>query len=274
MILHRKTNYPFLSGDSFAMLADYYAYGKKGLKRINRRKLKSAKVIFVNGHNLARLLSENFQNINARVIICGNSDENFDNEVIFPESVNLWLCQNNSIPNSQSNITIPIGLENMRLARAGLPSDYVMPNSNSITDKVLMPPMWPTNPIRYLLVYEALQNKDVFDVYREYIPINQYVEFFGKYKFVFCAEGNGYENHRIWESLYRKSFPVVIDTPWSQTLVALGLPILFVSSLSEINIDLLHAHNEKWKDFDPKKCEVLWLPYWEKVVHTAINSKN
>ena len=273
ILLHRKTNAPFLSGDSFASLADYYAYGKNGTKCINRRKLKAAKVIFVNGHNLARLLSENFNDIHANVIICGNSDENFDHQVNFPKSIKLWLCQNNSIPNSEVKITIPIGLENMRLARAGLPRNYVLENSNSVTNKVLMPPMWPTNPNRYQAVYEALQHKDIFDVYREYIPSEQYVELFGKYKFIFCCEGNGYENHRVWESLYRNSYPIMLDTPWAQTLMDLNLPILLVSKLSHINKELLNAHLIKWKKFDPKNCPSLWIPYWKNLVSAVTSAE-
>lgn len=270
LLLRRKINAPFLSGDSFASLANYYAYGKSGKAKIRRKKLKKAKVVFVSGHNLKKLLKTHFNDIQARVIICGNSDENFDSLIEFPPSVRLWLCQNNSSANSEKKITIPIGLENFRLARAGIPKDFRSQNSNIVLDKILMPPMWPTNPDRYKSVYHALKMPDVFDVYREYIENSQYVEFFGRYKFVFCCEGNGYENHRVWESLYRNSFPVMLDTPWARTLTDLKVPILLVHELSELNPKLLEEHLKIWRDFDPKKCETLWLPFWERLVHEAI----
>ncbi|ASY25874.1 hypothetical protein [Candidatus Planktophila versatilis] len=273
LLLRGKINAPFLSGDSFASLANYYAYGKSGKNKIRRKKLKKAKIVFVAGHNLKKLMDSHFNDIHARVIICGNSDENFDSSIEFPPSVKFWLCQNNSRANTQDKVTIPIGLENLRLARAGFPKDFQSQNSNTIVDRVLMPPMWPTNPNRYHAVYQALKMPNVFDVYREYIPNSQYVEFFGRYKFVFCCEGNGYENHRVWESLYRNSFPVMLDTPWARTLIDLKIPILLVREISELNPGLLEEHLEIWKDFDPKKCESLWLPHWEKMVLEKIRSE-
>jgi len=272
LLLQRKINAPYLSGDSFASLANYYAYGKSGKDKIRKNKLKKAKVVFVAGHNLKKLLSTHFNDIQARVIICGNSDENFDGSVEFPPTVKLWLCQNNSMANSENKVTIPIGLENYRLARAGIPKNFRVQNSNIILNKVLMPPMWPTNPNRFQSVYQALKMPNVFDVYRDYIENSQYVEFFGRYKFVFCCEGNGYENHRIWESLYRNSFPVMLDTPWARTLGDMKLPILLVHELSDLNHELLQEHLKIWRDFDPRNCEILWLPYWERLVEKQFTS--
>ena len=274
ILLYRRVNAPFLSGDSFARLADYHVFGKKGNKAINLKKLRKAKVIFVSGHLLARLLDNHFADIYAKVLICGNSDENFEEPIVFPQSINLWLCQNNSMSNTKEKITIPIGLENMRLARAGLPKSFKSYNSNEIQNKVLMPPMWPTNPNRFLAVSEALERKDLFDVYRDYIPNSQYVGFFGRYKFVFCCEGNGFENHRVWESLYRNSFPVMLNTPWAKTLIDLNLPILYVDKISDLNTKMLEDHLDKWRNFDPKNCPSLWLPYWKKLILSARDERH
>lgn len=264
--LARKTNSPYLSSDSFAALADYYAYGKSGHDKLSIRRLKKARVIFVAGHNLRRLLDENFASISADVIICGNSDENFDSPVSFPSTVKLWLCQNNSMPNDSFKKTIPIGLENIRLARAGIPKDYLKLNRNVIVDKIAMPPMSATNPIRFIAVKEALKLPTLFDVYRDYLPNDEYIEFFSDYLFMFCCEGNGYENHRIWETLYRGSFPVMFDSAWARTLLDLNLPILIIKQISDLSSVTLLRHREKWQDFDPKSCQALWIPFWENLI--------
>ena len=220
------------------------------------------------------MLDNHFADIYAKVLICGNSDENFEEPIVFPQSINLWLCQNNSMPNTKEKITIPIGLENMRFARAGLPKSFKSYNSNEIQNKVLMPPMWPTNPNRFVAVSEALERKDLFDVYRDYIPNSQYVGFFGRNKFVFCCEGNGFENHRVWESLYRNSFPVMLNTPWAKTLSDLDLPILYVDKISDLNTKMLEDHLDKWWNFDPKNCPSLWLSYWEKLILSALDARH
>lgn len=253
-------------------MADYYAYGKSGNDQLNLRRLKKAQVIFVAGHNLRRLLDENFLNINANVIICGNSDENFDTPVTFPTPVRLWLCQNNSMPNDSFKRTIPIGLENIRLARAGFPKDFSKLNQNLIVDKIAIPPMSATNPIRFITVEETLKHPLLFDVYRDYLSNNEYIEFFRDYLFMFCCEGNGYENHRIWETLYRGSFPVMFDSPWARTLLDLNLPILIIEQISELSPFILNQHLEKWKNFDPKSCQELWMPFWINLIEETIKS--
>jgi hypothetical protein len=272
IVLARKTNSPFLSSDSFAALADYYAYGKSGIDQLNLRRLKKARVIFVAGHNLRRLLDENFQDIHANVIICGNSDENFDDPISFPTSVRLWLCQNNSMPNDFFKRTIPIGLENVRLARAGFPKDYSKLNRNLIVNRIAMPPMSATNPIRFKAVEEALKQPLLFDVYRDYLPNNEYIDFFKDYLFMFCCEGNGYENHRIWETLYRGSFPVMYESPWAKTLLDLNLPILIIERISDLNPLVLDQHREKWQNFDPNSCQELWIPFWENLIKETLRS--
>ena len=92
-----STNYPYLSGDTFQTLVDYTPYGKAGKNNINRKKLMRAKTLFVVGHKLNKLVSEEFSNINAQILISGNSDQNFDKQLELPKSIKLWLCQNNSI---------------------------------------------------------------------------------------------------------------------------------------------------------------------------------
>jgi hypothetical protein len=62
----------------------------------------------------------------------------------------------------------------------------------------------------------------------------------------------------------------MLDTPWARTLADLKVPILLVHELSELNPKILEEHLKIWRDFDPKKCETLWLPFWERLVHEAI----
>jgi hypothetical protein len=268
--LARRTNAPYLSGDSFAELADYWVYGKRSDSRLNLKKLRKSKIIFVSGSNLYKLLSENWQDINATVIISGNSDENFDNLINFPESVKLWLCQNNSMPNSISKITLPVGIENLRLARLGFPDLYSRLNSKEIVQRVAIPPMSATNPIRFEIVKISLRHPEIFDVFRDYLQHEIYIETFRKYQFIFCCEGNGYESHRIWESLYRGSFPVMLNTRWARTIKDLGLPILLVNKLEDIDSDLLDSHYQEWQNFNPKDCNVLWIDHWKKLINSYL----
>jgi hypothetical protein len=130
--------------------------------------------------------------------------------------------------------------------------------------------MAPTNPIRYEVVQKASLNQEVFEVDRHYKNEIDYFMNVKKYKFVFCCEGNGFENHRIWESLYQNTFPVMLDTAFSRNISSLGLPILIVKGISDLHPTLLNNFFEDWKTFDAKNEPKLWIDYWAKLFNSYL----
>ncbi len=163
---------------------------------------------------------------------------------------------------------LPIGIENLRGGRSGRVKYHKNDVSHHVFDKVYLPPMAPTNEIRYRVVHQALSLPQAFDVDRQYKNELDYFQNVKKYKFVFCCEGNGFENHRIWESLYQDSFPVMLDSTWSRNLSSLGLPVLIVNDISEVNSTLLANFLEKNQGFNSRKEEKLWMPYWKELFLT------
>jgi hypothetical protein len=265
-----STNDPYLSGDSFEALVDYVAYGKDGNSKINRIKLRRAKTVFVVGHKLNELVSEEFNNINAKVLISGNSDKNFDTKVQLPKSIKLWLCQNNSISDSNIVRTLPIGIENIRLANLGFPKYYRKKTIDKILNKVIITPMSATNFTRFAAVKWGEENPEIADVYREMVLPQEYFQTVNKYKFVLCCEGNGFDSHRLWETLYLNNFPILLKTEWSKSLKNLNLPILIVDTYGQINQELLLDFYNRWKNFEAINTEALWIPYWEKLIKSYI----
>lgn len=275
-----RVSKPFLSGDLFVALVDYapWTSKKSNLRnalrgffvlepkeykpRINKKKLSKAHSIFIPSHELPNFLEEFGAHLNAKVIISGNSDFNFTEELKLPKSVEICFLQNSAISNDNSIFTLPIGLENIALGRAGLKKYFLEPNQHEIFDRVLIPPMSPTNIARYSALLWGRENSEIADTHFELLPEEEYFELASKYKFVFCSEGNGFENHRIWESLYQGSFPILLNSPWSTTLKYLNLPILFVDNYDEITIETLKDFHEKNFNFDPRSSETLWEPYW------------
>lgn len=270
LVLRNSTNSPFLSGDCFAELVDYLAFGRSGNKPISLEQLISAKSIFVRGDQLDFLLLNYGNFIKAKVIISGNSDHNFTYDSILPKTVRLFLCQNGSTYQQNGSKTLPIGLENLRLGRAGQPRFHSFTKTRKNDSKVLLPPMSPTNVIRKKLLSEAQSLPDMFDVALEFLMEREYFKLVRQYRFILCCEGNGFDTHRLWETLYQGSFPVILRTEWSITLEYLGLPILFIEDLQEINSDLLINFISKHKDFNPEECEVLWMPYWKDYINSFL----
>lgn len=267
-LLRNQNNAPYLSQDSLSSLSDYWAYGPRQNLPFDPGRALSAQVIYTTSEQLERLVGDcDLIGARPKVIMAGSSDRNFRSVPVLPESVTLFLCQNNGVDSSKikSSVKIkslPIGLENLRLARAGIPVFLGTRGKGAPMDKVLMPPMSPTNPIRRLHFEEASSHKD-FHVLSEYLNFARYLKVCRSYTFIFCAEGNGFENHRIWETLYQGSFPVLIRSNFSENLLDLGLPLLLVDTLSEVNPDLLVDHAMRHRSFRARHCDVLWLPYWK-----------
>jgi hypothetical protein len=86
-------------------------------------------------------------------------------------------------------------------------------------------------------------------------------------KFVFCPRGNGVDTHRLWESLYMGSIPIVKYE--STHHLFKDLPILFVNEWNEINEDFL---NKKYIEIINKKWNLdkLKISYWENMIKNKI----
>lgn len=262
-------NSPFLSGDSFARIADYWVLGRSKGSKVDLLKMKGARSLFIPGDKFREFLDEYFDHITAQVLIVGNSDENFDESINLPSSVSLCLIQNSTISDGKKIFTLPIGLENRRLGRAGNPNLYSRGVHSNPLIRVYVPPMSPTNPIRKTVLSQIQESgSELFEIDNQYVEIQRYIEKVRQYQFILCLEGNGYENHRIWEALYLGIYPVVIETPWSKSLKYLGLPILFISDISEITEQGLGEFIRIHSNFRPNDVECLWTPFWEKWIHS------
>lgn len=82
-------------------------------------------------------------------------------------------------------------------------------------------------------------------------------------KFVLCPRGNGIDTHRLWETLYMGSIPIVKYEKTHHLLT--DLPILFINDWSEVNYDFL---NDKFDEIMNKEWnfEKLKISYWENFI--------
>lgn len=87
------------------------------------------------------------------------------------------------------------------------------------------------------------------------------------HSFVLCPRGNGVDTHRLWETLYMGSIPIVIHdiahSDWTD------LPILFVDSWDEVTEErvrkeLVRIESTSWN------TEKLLIGYWiERIKHSV-----
>jgi len=255
------TNFPYLSGDSFSTLCDITinslplnTFEISELKRVNSAFIKSDLLI-----NFVKLIPS-FNNL--KIVVAGNGDTNHT-ELIIPNDVDIRLyCQNYAGSNAENINLLPLGLENLKLAGSGQEKYFRSSESAHIFDKVLVPPHGNTNKARVEEI-QNLHGKNLFVVMEKRLSRSDYFRETSRYKFVLCLEGNGFDTHRVWETLYQDNFPVVLNTGWSKNLKSLGLPILIVDDLDFLDLSILRNHALENRHYNAKETEVLWASYWQ-----------
>jgi hypothetical protein len=268
------TNSPYLSGDSIANICDYVVpFPIKNVKRV-RNKISKSRSIFVNGHNLYKMLEVAGDLLPKKVILSGNSDQNLSDAKYFENQSIEFYCQNSEISNLSNMKTLPIGIENIRLGRSGFKRIHKGLSHFKNYERVLVPPMSPTNSLRMQVVELAKAKPESYDVVTGLLPTKEYFQIARGYKFIFACEGNGFDTHRLWEILYQNSFPVVLRTNWSETLEWLELPILYVESVLDVSPELLQNFLAKNQHFNAEKTPQLWIPYWKNVIKSKTKSES
>jgi hypothetical protein len=267
LIFRNKTSSPFLSGDLFASLCDYSF--DENFPQANKD-LSLANSIFCQSDRAEEFLEKYWDQIRAKILVLGNSDRDFCNfELALPISVNKVFLQNSYISDGFFH-TLPIGIENLRYGRNGLPNLFSKTYfSESKSNRILVGPFSPTHFERQeLMEWGNLNNSRIVFV-NEYLLPKQLAKLSSTFRFVACPRGNGTDTHRFWETLYRGSIPVVKRSNWTKSIRLLGLPILELENWS------FEEFQEKSGDFDnfafdPTECEILWADHWK----LLLNSKS
>jgi hypothetical protein len=206
------------------------------------------------------MLEEYGNLINAKVLILGNSDRDFNSfDFTLPQSIRSVFAQNLNFIDKKMNV-LPIGLENLRLGVNGTPWLF---NEKMIDGekkrKVLIGPFFYTHKERF--EFQPLQSGDDLEIVTRRMSPYQYARFSSHYRFIASPRGNGIDTHRFWESLYRGSLPIVKKNTWSNLISKLDIPFFEVESFSSESLSQIV------KDFNnssvwPSSIKSLWWPYW------------
>jgi hypothetical protein len=266
VIYGERVNFPYLSGDGFESLCDFSAYS---LRRnlINNKEISSARSIFCRSSNLEELIQNFGDAINAEILVLGNSDRDFyDFNLKLPSSIRKVYLQNSHISDSFFH-TLPIGLENLRLARNGIPSLFKTSQIEKVKKyEILVGPYSPTHAERKeVQKWQAVKHKKMTFL-GEYVSPRKLSRLSPQYLFVACPRGNGTDTHRFWETLYRGSIPVVKKSNWSGSLRNLNIPFIEISGWDfEEFLDVVST--QSFKSTNPREIPELWSGYWQKLLN-------
>ncbi len=259
-----KTSYPYISGDAFAKYCDFSIYSNT---EFAYEQLITAKSIFCPSEKLEEFLESYGDHISAEVLIFGNTDRDFyELNCNFPPSVRCVYLQNSHISDGFIR-TLPIGIENLRYGRNGLPplfkKKFAERDKNG---KILVGPFSPTHPERIELnAWKNIQHPRL-QIISEHLQPRTLASLASTYQFIACPRGNGTDTHRFWETLYRGSIPVVKKSAWSESIKEFDVPMIQLESW-DFDEFLMQSEALKSHRIDPEGISVLWMQHWERVLN-------
>ena len=196
-------------------------------------------------------------------LISSQSDKVISNKLYNkkPSSITKWFAINNSTMNDFVE-NIPLGLANS-FSKKNVTSDDI-PHLNRTFYKKNKVSLYlnfnvNTNYKERSSLYENFRNKDWCYVSTSN-DREDYIKSLRSNAFILCPSGNGPDTHRMWESLYFGSIPIVKKHRCFEGYQ--DLPILFVDSFKEVNKDLLVKFMDNL-DVERINLEKLDIRYWK-----------
>lgn len=264
----RVSSFPFLSGDTFRLLA-----GTEFLSAsIASRRGVPDNIAFAKGDLAAEpefveRLREwaKASGLSKRVLLIHNSDvvPSGDGLSNLRDHVDAVYCVN-AVTEADGIFAVPIGLENAALNRNGRLTHYLDgfdTNHEVRTRRVLSSFHTETNPSVREPV-RVLMEESRFGYQGFQWKLGEYRDVVRTTKFVICPPGNGIDTHRTWEAIYLGAVPVVLGDAIGASL--LENPILPISRYEEFLAMTDQELDDVYLDVSRKPAHKAYAPYWVK----------
>ena len=210
------------------------------------------------------------------IVVTHNCDTNVDFSP--PPNVVKWFSQN-VISYDDRIEPIPIGLENDRWFRGIHKKEKMcekLKQSRNYRNLVYMNFNISTNPDKRKIVFDTFRDKSwvTSDIHNNGEHFDDYLDNIYNHKFVLCPEGNGIDTHRLWETLYMGSIPIVINSHLAESLYSF-YPCVIVDNWGQVTESRLESEYRKINEiksfYDIRNR--LSFHYWmDKIVnYTIIN---
>jgi hypothetical protein len=264
----------WITGDKFKSIADFTFAPKirangdyDNLQNtFNLHKLNNNSIIYTHTIYVKELFG--ILNLFSRgnlIVITHNSDVNVNGSFEVPICIKKWYTTNVDTINSKIE-SIPIGLENERWFPKLYKKDQMewrLGQQREYKNLVYMNHDVRTNPSKRQEPYDLLVKNSwvTTDCGKNGQNFAEYINNIYKHKFVICPEGNGIDTHRVWETLYMGSIPIVKKNI-NYLLYNNDFPICMINSWKDITEEFLLEEfcRVSLEDFSVEK---LTFEYWK-----------
>ncbi len=236
----RPGSYPFVSGDSFRVLAKFIFDEEFTFKPED---VQPGDLVFASNtraHEYMRTIHKEIKN--PYVLLVHNGDESIDKEFADMIDDKIIKCYAQDVTYEHEKIVpIPIAFENVRYYMNGIPSMFrrlnrkMRRNPPVKKDKILFRFSIYTNPTERVPALEIFKKHPLMETFSEMLPPNLHLRKLMTYKFVASPPGNSIESCRTWEALELRTVPIVKDFVAYRHFVSIGLPLWIVKDWKELD---------------------------------------
>lgn len=243
-------NRPLYKGNPNDLLEKY-------IREINSLK---PKVLFVYGHDTEIFLSICNQINTPFILVTHNSDlgvfEKYKS--LINDKIVKWFGQNNYIQHEKV-VALPIGLARKKYPHGNIHLFEQIVNKQNTKSSLYFKNFSIDTNIHERSFVDNITSNNGF-VMSPPTSIENYWTKLSQSVFSVCPPGNGIDCHRIWESLYLNTIPIV---KFNQAFESFqDLPILFINSWECLTFDLLENYYKSFKGFTSYNLEKLDINYW------------
>ena len=226
-------------------------------------------IIFTNTYFVKDLFNylKNVDNLKNLKLVTHQSDQVINKSLYSkkPKCISQWYGIN--IDHVDENlIPIPIGLSNNWSPKNLKLNHFAnLEDSQEKLDKIYVNFEVNTNYFFRKKVLKSLKKNNLAHIENANIGLSEYLKNLNKFKYTICPFGNGPDTHRLWESIYAGSIPIVFKHKTYKPLKGLGY--IEIESIKELEADSL---KDKLSDFQKRDYDKLNVNWWI----NKINEKN
>jgi hypothetical protein len=175
-----------------------------------------------------------------------------------PKIISKWFATNVAYDH-EDLVPIPLGIANNYSPKNLLINNFSSQKKDTPKIKKLYINMQKnTNRTLRGSIEEYFSKFEWVEIDEPNLTLEQYLTKLKQHKYILCPQGNGYDTHRIWESLYAGSTPVVLKNQTHSNLK--NLPIIFVDKFEDLSLQVLDEEYEKVKNSNYRELDI---NYWK-----------
>ena len=199
--------------------------------------------IFCYTHRLSILSTKINLFMNDFILITHNSDTEikYNSDIINIlncKKLLKWYCQNLCIDYNKLHL-VPIGIANSQWNHGNI-DIFLNISFEQKTKKIYFNFNIRTNINKRNQCYNLLKDKLIW--LNNIHPVDN-LKRLKEYEFCVCPEGNGCDTHRLWEAIYFKTVPIVINSEFTKILQKYNIPLVILESWNDLDIDKLNYND-------------------------------